>query len=112
MNQQASAVSPAEVLFAGECSSTSGLSNAIDLVNLCPKEFYDQSNPWSHLGGRIFHGLSWVSDLKLRGDDPEIGERQKVCLHSLLSTHGITREERIAVGGWMLSHMLPELERD
>ena len=109
MNQQVAAVSPVEELFSGEAMPLGGLSNEEELVKLCPREFYEPSNPWSTLGMKIFHKGAVISNWKWKSDDLEVKEDQAACLHGLLGTYNIGHHDKRAVAGWMLSEMLSEV---
>jgi len=97
------------MLFSGKIS-LSGLSNAKELPGECPQEFL-KKNPWSDYirqllaRGAIFDNWEWESS------DPEKQNHWHSYPSALINTTDLSCEERVAVGGWMLSEMLSRVPK-
>jgi hypothetical protein len=97
-----------EILFSGDADGMGGLSNEEDLVRLCPKEF-NMGNSWCV---RIYNMTYEVMDThswKWREKNPDKQKHQLDCLKNMMSSLFVPFDEKVAVGGWMLSKMLLEI---
>jgi len=99
---------PNDHLFDGEPKPFGGLSNENELVSLCPDEF-KKDNPWSDIAMKLFFLGGNIKHWKFKSDDVAVCRRQFACFKGLISTFGISHEDKEAVAGWMLSEMLQEV---
>jgi hypothetical protein len=95
-------------LFAGKPEMLGGLSNEDELAKLCPGEF-KRDNPWSDYSRKVFFLGANISNWKWKSANPNIRKHQHACWYGLLGTFGLSRENKEAVAGWMLSEMLSEV---
>jgi hypothetical protein len=94
-------VSQIEVAFGG-------IPNYKEVVEACPKEFYD-SNGWSNAAMRIFsNGMSEkdAEQVEFKTDDVEVAKAQFAYMQAWLGSFSPPHEVKRAVCGWLLSEML------
>jgi hypothetical protein len=97
-----------ETLFSGKPKGLGGLSNEDELVTACPDEF-KKENPWSVLAMQLFFNGGKIGHWKFKTQDKNVRSVQLACFKGLISTFGISHEDKEAVAGWMLSEMLEEV---
>lgn len=97
-----------DLLFSGKPQVFGGLSNELELEEVCPSEFREE-NSWSDYASKIFFMGADISKWKWRETDPEERKKKLQCFDGLLGSFGISHEGKEAVAGWMLSVMLEEV---
>lgn len=94
-----------EILFSGKPMVFGGLGNEVSLAQKCPEEF-QRNNPWSNYAMDIFFQGGNIKNWEWKSEDDEIKAKQLACFHGLLGTFELSRQNKQAVAGWMLSEML------
>jgi hypothetical protein len=79
-----------------------------ELSEVCPSEF-TKRNPWSDYANHLFFNGGNTSGWKWKSANKEERDWQLGCFSSILRTLTLSHQEKIAVGGWMLSEMLTEV---
>lgn len=98
-----------KILFSGTLLRSDYLSNDIELAKACP-EFFKKNNSWSGYATKLFAGQGGnISNWKWKTDDKIERTQQMSCLKAIFRAFILSKEEKEAVAGWMLSEMLGEL---
>jgi len=79
-----------------------------ELSEVCPSEFIKR-NLWSDYADYLFFNGGNISNWKWKSANKEERDWQLGCFSSILGTFTLSHQEKIAVGGWMLSEMLAEI---
>ena len=97
-----------ELLFSGTPQPFGGLSNEKELVDACPLEFRG-CNVWSSYTRRLFLEGGGNVNWKWASEDEEERKRQAACFCGIFGSMSLGLNDKMALAGWMLSHMLSEV---
>ena len=110
---------PQQVLFAGVVvewphAREAYLTNLEDLRRVCPKEFFDSKNLWRMYAKAVHYWMGdrggtnhWV----WKSQDKNVQQDQLRQWNFVTLSAGLSWEEELAIGGWMLSEMLVEVPK-
>ena len=82
-------------------------AHAHKAVASCPLEFFAEDNLWQAKARKLYSSVD-TSEWKWKTPDNSLRERELLVVLSLLSSFWISRDQKTAVAGWMLSEILSD----